>query len=209
MKPTFRHATSSILAASLTLTAGSATAGGLSEPVATPAPAPVAPAPAPVPVGIDWTGFYAGGQLGYGRLDSDAITDDDDPAGAIFGVHAGYNYDLGNIVLGGEVDFDGTSIEADTPSTEVESVARAKLKVGYDAGLVMPYLTAGVARVQTTDDLDGETDGSFAGLGVSYLFSDNFILGGEVLQHQFEDFADNDGVEVDATTLSLRASFRF
>ncbi|MEO0905531.1 MAG: porin family protein, partial [Pseudomonadota bacterium] len=73
----------------------------------------------------------------------------------------------------------------------------------------MPYVTAGVAQATTTDDLDGETDGSFAGLGVSYLLSDAIILGGEVLQHQFEDTADIDGADVDATTLSLRASFKF
>lgn len=209
MKTTFKIARTSMLAAPLALAAGMATAGGLSEPVAAPAPAPVPVAPAPVMRGTDWTGFYAGGQVGYGQLDSDAITDSDDPSGAIYGVHAGYNYDFGSIVLGGEVDFDGTTIEADTPDTEVESVARAKVRLGYDAGLLMPYVTAGVARVQTTDDLDGETDGSFAGLGLSYLLSDSIIVGGEVLQHQFEDFADNDGVDVDATTVSLRASFRF
>ncbi len=209
MKTTFKIARTSMLAAPLALAAGMASAGGLSEPVAAPAPAPVPVAPAPVMMGTDWTGFYAGGQVGYGQLDSDAITDSDDPSGAIFGVHAGYNYDFGSIVLGGEVDIDGTTIEADTPETEVESIARAKVRLGYDAGLFMPYVTAGVARVQTTDDLDGETDGSFAGLGLSYLLSDSIIVGGEVLQHQFEDFADNDGVDVDATTLSLRASFRF
>lgn len=209
MKTTFKIARTSMLAAPLALAAGMATAGGLSEPVAAPAPVPVPVAPAPVMRGTDWTGFYAGGQVGYGQLDSSSITDDDDPSGAIYGVHAGYNYDFGSIVLGGEVDFDGTTIEADTPETEVESIARAKVRLGYDAGLFMPYVTAGVARVQTTDDLDGETDGSFAGLGLSYLLSDSIIVGGEVLQHQFEDFADNDGVDVDATTLSLRASFRF
>ena len=209
MKTTFITARTSMLAAPLALAAGVATAGGLAEPVEAPAPAPVPVAPAPVMTGIDWTGFYAGGQIGYGQLDSDAINDSDDPSGAIYGVHAGYNYDFGSLVLGGELDFDGTSIEADDPATEVESVARAKVKLGYDAGVFMPYATAGVARVQTSDALDGETDGSFAGLGLSYLLSDTLIVGGEVLQHQFEDFADNDGVDVDATTLSLRASFRF
>ena len=207
MKTTLQFARTSMLAAPLALAAGMASAGGLSEPIAP--PAPVAVAPAPLPVSTDWTGFYAGGQLGFGRLDSDAIEDDDDPTGLLYGVHAGYNYDFGNIVLGGELDFDLTNIEIDTPASEVDSVARAKAKLGYDAGAFMPYLTAGVARVQTTDDLDGETDGSFAGLGLSYLVTDSLIVGGEVLRHQFEDFADIDGVDVDATTLTLRASFRF
>ncbi len=209
MKTTSKFARTSMLVAPLAMAAGMASAGGIAEPVAEPAPAPVAVAPAPAPMGNDWTGFYAGGQLGYGKLSSDQIADTDDPEGAIYGVHAGYNYDLGSIVLGGEVDFDLSNIEAEDPATEVDSVARLKAKLGYDAGQFMPYLTAGVARLQTAGALDGDTDGSFAGLGLSYLATDSLIVGGEVLQHQFEDVADASGVDIDATTLSLRASFRF
>lgn len=194
-------------AAPLALVAGMATAGGLAEPIAT--PAPVAVAPAPVMMGNDWTGFYAGGQLGYGRLQSDTVPEADEEAGAIYGVHAGYNYDFGSIVLGGEIDYDLTNIELPDADTEVDSVARAKVKLGYDAGQFMPYITAGAARVTTSGGLDGDTDGNFAGLGLSYLVSDSLIVGGEVLQHQFEDVTDLPGADVDATTLSLRASFKF
>jgi outer membrane immunogenic protein len=209
MKTTMNIVRTSMFAAPLALVAGMASAGGLSEPVIAAAPAPVMVAPAPMMRGADWTGFYAGGQLGYGRISSDSITDADDPTGATYGVHAGYNYDLGSLVLGGELDVDGTSISSDTPAVDVDTVARAKVKLGYDAGQFMPYLTAGVARLQTSGALDGDTDGNFAGLGLSYMMSDSVILGGEVLQHQFEDVADAAGVDVDATTLSLRASFKF
>ncbi len=209
MKTSLKFARTSIWAVPVAMTAGFASAGGIAPAVEAPQPVTVAPAPAPVAMGNDWTGFYAGGQLGYGQLDSASITDSNDPSGAIYGVNAGYNYDLGSIVLGGELDFDLTNIQADAPDTDIDSVARAKAKLGYDAGLFMPYVTAGVARVQTSGALDGETDGSFAGLGLSYMLSDTVIVGGEVLQHQFEDVADNAGVYVDATTLSLRASFKF
>ncbi len=209
MKTTMSIVRTSMFAAPLALVAGMASAGGLSEPVMTEAPAPVMVAPAPVMRGTDWTGFYAGGQLGYGRVSSDTITDSDDPTGALYGVHAGYNYDFGSLVLGGELDYDATNISADAPPLDIDSVARAKVKLGYDAGQFMPYFTAGVARLETSVTLDGSTDGSFAGLGLSYLMSDQFILGGEVLQHQFEDVADSAGVDADATTLTLRASFKF
>ena len=209
MKMTTKLARTSMLAAPLALATGMASAGGLSEPVAAPAPAPVTVAPAPVMMGNDWTGFYVGGQIGYGKLDSDSIDAPTDPDGAIYGVHAGYNYDLGNIVVGGEVDYDLTDISTTVPEVDVDSVARLKARVGYDGGAFMPYLTAGVAQLQTSGGLDGDTNGSFAGLGLSYMMSDTLILGGEVLQHQFEDVADNDGVDIDATTLSLRASFKF
>ena len=80
MKNTFKIARTSMLAAPLAVVAGMVSAGGMSEPVAAPAPAPVPVAPAPVMMGNDWTGFYAGGQLGYGQLDSSSITDSDDPS---------------------------------------------------------------------------------------------------------------------------------
>jgi hypothetical protein len=40
--------------------------GAAGTPVAAPAPVIVTPAAAPA---ADWTGFYAGGQLSFGRLD--------------------------------------------------------------------------------------------------------------------------------------------
>lgn len=209
MKMTSKFARTSMLAAPLAIVAGMASAGGLSEPVEAPAPAPVAVAPAPVMMGNDWTGFYVGGQLGYGQLDANTTTDPSEPDGVIYGVHAGYNYDFGSIVLGGEVDYDLTDISFDTPDSDLDGVLRAKAKLGYDAGAFMPYVTAGYAQAQTSGDLDGDTDGTFAGLGLSYMMSDSILLGGEVLQHQFEDVADNDGLDVDATTLTLRASFKF
>lgn len=207
MKMTFNVLRAGMFAAPLALVAGMATAGGLAEPVATPAPVTVAPAP--VMMSNDWTGFYVGGQVGYGQLDSDDILDEDDPSGAIYGLHAGYNYDFGRFVLGGELDIDGTNIEIEDPASEVDSIARAKVKLGYDAGQFMPYVTAGAARVTTSGVLDGETDGTFAGLGLSYMASDTLIVGGEVLQHQFDDFTDIDGTDVDASTLTLRVSYKF
>ncbi|WP_108814993.1 outer membrane protein [Loktanella sp. Alg231-35] len=206
MKTTSTLIRTSMLAAPLAMAAGMASAGGMAEPVIAPAPAP-APvmAPAPVRMGSDWTGFYAGGQIGYGQLDSDALADDTD--GLTYGVHAGYLYDLGTIVLGAELDVDGTEIEDDAADIALDSVARAKLRVGYDAGVWMPYLTAGVARATTSGALDETDDGSFAGLGLDYQVSNNIRVGGEVLQHQFDDFGG--AADIDATTASARVSFSF
>lgn len=208
MKTTLRLGCTTAIALPLILAGSFAAAGGLSEPVETVAPAPVAtPAPAPMR-GSDWTGFYAGAQLGYGKLDPSVTTDPTEPDGALYGVHAGYMYDLGNIVLGAELDYDATNIEFDAPPSELESVMRAKLRVGYDAGAFLPYLTAGGARATTNNALDGDTDGNFYGLGVAYKMTDSILVGGEVLQHQFDDVAGS-GVDVDATTATARVSFQF
>ncbi len=189
------------------LTAPMAMAGGLNAPIVEPAPAPVmAPAPL-VNHGTDWTGFYAGGQLGYGSMKSPLLTDNAD--GLIYGVHAGYNYDFGTFVLGGEVDYDkGNNILDAASGIELDSVTRLKLRAGYDAGNWMPYITVGAASAQVKGGANLTDDGSFAGLGVDYRLSNNLTLGGEVLQHQFKDFGGT-GSKVDATTATARVSYNF
>ncbi len=201
------HFKSLIPALGLTLAVSApAFAGGLTEPViAPPVAAPVIIA-APAPVSADWTGFYAGAQLGFGRLSSDAVADDGE--GATYGVHAGYLYDLGNIVLGAELDYDMTDVAFTTPAVDLDSVARLKLRVGYDAGAFQPYVVAGAAQADVSGAINGTSDGAFAGLGVDYNLTDSIRLGGEVLAHQFDDLAGS-GVDVEATTIGIRASYVF
>ena len=190
------------------------------------APVVVAPA-APVAASGDWSGFYAGGQLGFGSLDIDdnlagtAPFEDGSYDGATYGLHAGYMFDFGRIVAGAEVDFDGTQIAVDgadiasSEDLEVGSVVRGKLRVGYDAGRFLPYLTAGVAQVRLNSDdaavdavLEDKYDGRFIGVGAAYQLNDRFVIGAEVLRHNFED-TPLDNVDVDVTTATLRASIRF
>lgn len=208
MTTTTKLIRASMLAAPLALMAGASHAGGLAEPVATPAPtpAPVMVSPAPIRTGGDWTGFYGGGQLGFGQLDADPLTED--PDGLTYGVHGGYLYDLGTWVVGGELDIDGTNIEDETANVTLDSVARAKVRVGYDGGTWMPYVTGGIAQASTSGDVEGSDTGAFGGIGLDYDLGGGLRVGGEILQHQFEDF-DGNGFDIDATTASARVSFSF
>ncbi|OYX45535.1 MAG: hypothetical protein B7Z02_00830 [Rhodobacterales bacterium 32-67-9] len=179
-----------------------ALAGGYSEPVAE---APVAAPVAPAPVGADWTGGYVGAQIGYGDVSAGASDGD----GATYGLRGGYDWDLGNWVVGAGVDWDQTDIDLGGGPDKLDSIARLKLRAGYDLGRTMVYGTAGAARAEADLAGVGHSDnGWFAGLGAEYALNDRWTLGGEVLHNQFDDF-DNTGIDLDATTAAINVGFRF
>lgn len=170
---------------------------------------PVIVPPAPViPVTGDWTGPYAGVQLGFGNTDiSGAISDEGN--GFIGGLTAGYDYDFGSFVLGAGVDYDFSEIELDSGAGQIDSVARLKLRGGYDAGQTLIYATGGAAFADATIGGTSFNDtGYFVGGGIEFMATERFSVGGEVLYHAFDDF-DGTGADVDATTFQLRALYRF
>ena len=209
-----------------TLLAVPAVAGGLGDFTA---PVVAAPAPAePLAFGRDWTGGYVGAQIGYGGLNVDGTEgidfgdigeddddDDDDDiielegSGFTYGLRSGYDFDFGNAVAGGFLTYDGANIDTDADETgvdaEIDEIARAGLRLGYDAGNVMPYLAGGYAYVDT--DNIGSSDGYFAGVGVESYVTENVSVGGEVLYHNFEGF--DNGFEADLTTANAFVNFRF
>lgn len=185
--------------------ATSAFAGGLADPV-TPAPLALPPA---APVTGEWTGFYLGGQYGTGHLEE--VPNGVDENGAIYGLHAGYMYDFGDWVLGGEVDYDWTEIvDEGAIDGALDYIARVKLRVGYDLGDALPYFTAGMAQAQFSDPgIPTIVDtGYFYGLGLAYKVRPNVLVGGEYLRHEFDDF-DGTGLSPTIDTFTLRASYTF
>jgi len=150
----------------------------------------------------DWTGFYAGGQLGYGDVNSNAALNGGD---AIGGFTAGYDYDLGQWVVGGGLDYDFADIGLGA-GTSLDSIWRAKLRGGYKIGDGLLYGTAGYANADT--NTLGSDDGYFVGAGYEHLISSNFGVGGEVLYHEFNNF-NGTATDIEATTYQVRATFRF
>lgn len=192
---------SAITLAASTAMGGAAYAGNLAEPVVE---EPVyTPAPAPVAVSTDWTGFYTGLQLGYADVDGPGVLDGDN---GTYGFHAGYDYDFGDYVIGGELDYDKTDIDLNGGAANVDSVARLKVKGGYDLGNTLIYATAGAARADTSV---GDETGPFAGIGATYKITDRYTVGAELLHHQFDDLGGVAGADADATTFTVRGSLRF
>lgn len=190
-----------VLASASTLAlAGPALAGNLAP---APTEAPVAVAPVVQTSGADWTGFYGGLSAGYGWGD-DAADDADD---ATYGVFGGYTQDLGDWVIGGELEF--AKSDLDNGSAAIDDMTRLKLRAGYDLGKVVVYGIAGANYANATiGGVDYSDTGISYGVGADYALSDAVVAGFEVLQNDFSEF-DDSGSDLSATTVSAKIGYRF
>ena len=182
-------------------------AGNLQEPVVE----PIIAAPVQVQPISDWTGFYVGGQLGYGE----ASGADEDVSGGLGGLHAGYLYDLGQWVIGGELDYDWADMSDTFGGVEVkvDEIARLKLIGGYDLGNGLLYATAGAFNANlnaSVGSLETNVDdnGWLAGIGYKHKFTENWVGGVEALYHKASDF-DDSGEDLKIKTLTARISYKF
>ncbi|WYK06362.1 porin family protein [Cereibacter sphaeroides f. sp. denitrificans] len=171
------------------------------EPAIEPAPVPVMVAPV-----TDWSGFYVGGQLGYGDINTDI--DGYDGNGAIGGVHAGYRYDFGRAVVGAELAYDISNIEIGDIGDELDNLATLKLMAGGKVGRGLLYATVGGTWADVSSDAGDPDDGYLYGIGYDHMLNDRWSIGAELLRHTWDSF-DDAGTDADATTLQAKVGFRF
>ena len=116
-----------------------------------PPPAPAVPMEEP-PVNT-WSGPYAGVTLGYGfagetEVEEPGITTSIDTDGFLLGGFAGYNYQVGNMVVGAEADIGYSWEEGSnaglTSESGVEGSLRARLGYVVSPNILL-YATAGGA----------------------------------------------------------------
>ncbi|WP_299352402.1 porin family protein [uncultured Shimia sp.] len=151
----------------------------------------------------DWSGFYIGGQIGNASVDTSlAGVDGSDVIG---GLVAGYDLDLGTWVVGAGFDYDWSSTDLSGAAT-LEEVWRLKARAGYKVNQGLVYGVGGYADAST--DTLGSDGGWFLGAGYEHRINDSFSIGGELLYHEFGNF-NGTGIDVDATTIQIRAAFRF
>jgi outer membrane immunogenic protein len=174
---------------------------------------PVAPV-AYVP-SFSWTGFYVGGELGWIRTDPDyttgavllgtpflisATTGKD---GLSYGILAGYNYQVGSVVLGVEGDFEGwtvgkiryTSVTGDFLTAHSKWGGSVRGRLGYAADRALFYVAGGAAFVSSKTSIpttgisiggDDTRVGWTVGAGIDYAFTNNWFTGVEYRYSQFE-----------------------
>jgi len=187
--------------------------------------APMAPAPmfSAVPI-FTWSGFYIGLQAGYtageasgsvGFGGTNLLSEDFDLEGFVGGAHAGFNYQIGSIVVGVEADIEGTSFDGDTTvanivtpgdaltasaSLDFQGSVRARVGFAFDRALI--YATGGLAWANfensytyrnaagfsTNESFESTEWGWTLGAGVEYAFTNNFTARVEYRYTQFESF---------------------
>lgn len=179
-----------------------ALAGTTAAVAGSPASAPVDPVivqpVVPVQRDADWTGFYFGSSLGAGNWDLGAASGD----GRTESAFMGYDYDFGDYVVGGEVQYSGHN-KVGLGADRLRSTTKAKLRLGYDAGSVLVYGTAGYGYADTSA---GGTGGYVAGVGIDYKMHNNIAVGAEYLYH---DLGSVGGNTLKGSSLEARISYRF
>jgi len=166
---------------------------------AAPAPAPVYVAPA-----FTWTGFYLGVNGGYGFADmhGSGSARFGRPAGGLLGVTAGYNYQIGQFVVGLESDLDWADLKKSkttalgTSTMRISAVETALARFGFAADRALFYVAGGYAgaemRGKFSDPAFGNSatsgwrNGVGVGGGVEYAFTNNVTAKAEYIYAPLE-----------------------
>jgi outer membrane immunogenic protein len=154
-----------------------------------------APPPPPAPVAVapfyNWTGFYVGGHIGWGNAEFESTLvdpffpfvagtrfDDNGSDGFLGGVQAGFNWQIGQWVIGLEGQVSWTDIGRDgvvavgtntiVHSTGIDYLATLAARFGVAFGNALIYAKGGAAF------LDWGSSISFAGPGAPIVGSNSF-----------------------------------
>ncbi len=172
------------------------------------APQPVYAAPI-----FTWSGFYVGAQAGYvwGKdkysvtlpaVDAFSVS----PAGVVGGLHAGYNWQTGSIVLGVEGDIELANARDSLARTidgaalvlgsRIGTQGSLRLRAGYAFDRTLLYVTGGIAGASIKESVivsgtgvkstnSGTEYGYTIGAGVEYAITNNISARAE---YRYTDF---------------------
>jgi len=192
-----------------TIFAGMLVAAGAAQAADLPAKAPRAE-----PFYSSWAGFYLGIHGGYGWGDVNVDEDirpfsDPNPKGWVFGGHAGYLWQWGNVVGGLEIDYSGANLKdsqsftfqeeggvfTQTMTSKIDALGSARARLGWLwTPNLLAYGTAGLGWAHSKisfcegRDCDTSSESSFgwvAGAGLEYQFNYNWRLRAEYLHYDF------------------------
>jgi len=165
----------------------------------------------------DWTGIRAGVGYGWAEVDIPSFAPTRPGTAEVTSVFAGYGRDLGRTVVGAELEWSGSDVRTQDLDFRVTEILRTKLRVGYDAGRVLPYAFLGVAaadlRLIEGSPYSRDGFGPSLGFGVEVLVTPSLSVGAEVAMDRLNtgnfEYRDNWSNRFELQTLSVRASWRF
>jgi len=186
---------------------------------------PVA-APVYMPPAFSWTGFYVGANAGYGwgNVNANGWANVGDLDGFVGGGQVGYNYQMGQFVLGLEADLQGADLSSGNNlglvrvKTDYFGTVRARVGVAFDR--FMPYITGGWAYGNVKTSIPGigfssdrsHTGGYAVGGGLEYAVTNNIIAGVEYLYVDLGEkniLGANTKVGTDFSVVRARLSYKF
>jgi outer membrane immunogenic protein len=160
-----------------------------------------------VPAPFSWTGFYIGGHVGgaWSQVDwaNVSLTNErvnNDSSGFIGGGQVGFNWQVGNIVLGVEGTYSATNLgdtatstvnpAAVTYHTDIDNIGTVTGRLGFAADKFLIYAKGGwaIANVEVSGrdtalpdrfSFSHTQNGWTVGAGVEYMLSRNISLGAE------------------------------
>ena len=165
-----------------------------------------------------WTGPYVGATLGYewGSVDNNPTR----PNGVAGGFEAGFNWQNGNLVYGGEADISLSAAEDTFAPWQFSNpwFGTARGRAGVAINNVLIFGTAGLAYGKLTGITFGnpsESHASFgwtAGIGTEVSFTQHWSAKAEWLyldlaDHQFSVTAANNGLAANLLRLGLNYHF--
>ena len=167
---------------------------------------------------FDWSGFYLGGNLGYGWGNIAGIS----TGGIVGGIHGGYNYMwAGGFLLGAEADLSLTNVtgSAGPMSASLDYFGTLRGRIGFAVDRMLFYGTVGWAWGHGTIANGGLSDrqahgGWTLGIGVEGAITQNLVARVEYLRLNLgaETYATIVGpvrTELDTNILRVGMSYKF
>jgi outer membrane immunogenic protein len=175
-----------------------------------------APAAAPTTVAVhDWSGAYVG--LSYGTTKGEVqFTPGSGGAlgdGSVAGLHAGYLFQRGSLVYGGELAY-GDVTDANYDIFDgIDKTLDLKARLGFASNRALFYGVIGYSQANLyVDGGEWKMAGASFGLGAEFAVSERLTLGLEYLSRDVSG-DETSGFPVDADTkfdsVSLRISYTF
>jgi len=191
---------------------------------------------------VDWSGGYVGGTVGTETGNSNApwgyaadnLTSGNDPielTGISFGGLAGYNFQNGNLVYGGELEYSLTTLYGDdgqlgghTNGLDGGSEMSVRGRFGWATGSTLLYATAGYANwstsgfaLETPETVNYSLSGWTVGAGIEQSFNANWSGRLEYRQTTYEmgvaEYPDSGnyfiGFDPKVTTISAAILYHF